>query len=99
MKSLLILLISVVFFTSCSKKNSKATDDCVAVIVTQLGTPCGQWGIKINSNTYPSNNIPSQFQQEGLTVCANYDLFDDARACACCGGTWADVKTMKTFVR
>ena len=98
MKYLLIIMLSVGLLNSCSK-NNKSSDDCIAVTVTQVGTPCGQWGIKVNGNTYPSSNIPSQFQQEGLTVCASYDLFDDARACACCGGTWADVKTMKTFVR
>ena len=98
MKYLLIIILSVGLFNACSK-NNKSSDDCIAVTVTQSGTICGQWGIKVNGNIYPSSNIPTQFQQEGLTVCASYDLFDDARACACCGGTWADVKTMRIFIR
>jgi len=90
----IIFLSFVILIASCSKKSSKASDNCVAVEVTQSGTPCGSWGIKINGNVYPSNNIPAQFQQEGATVCAVYELYQDMRVCACCGGTWADIKSM-----
>lgn len=68
---------------ACNKK-----DQCNTVIVTQSGTPCSLWGIKVNSQTYPSNTIPADFQKEGLVVCAGYTLFEDLRMCACCGGTW-----------
>jgi hypothetical protein len=98
MKYLLIFLLSLGLIASCSKGN-KDNDDCVAVTITQSGTPCGAWGIKVASDVYPSNNIPSQYQQEGVAVCVVYELYQDPRVCACCGGTWADIKSIKTFVR
>src|SRR5438034_3798488 len=87
MKYLLIFLLSLGLIASCSK-NSKTSDDCVGVTITQSGTSCGVWGIKVSGTVYPSNNIPAQFQQEGMSVCAVYELYQDMRACACCGGTW-----------
>lgn len=72
--------------TACNKK-----DQCNTVTITQIGTPCSAWGIKVNSQIYPSNTIPANFQKEGLEVCAGYTLFEDMRMCACCGGTWADI--------
>jgi hypothetical protein len=95
---LIILFCLVLVSTGCSKKNI-TYNDCTAVTVTQSGTPCGVWGIKVNANVYPSNTIPAEFQQEGLFVCANYDLYQDLRLCACCGGTWAKINSMKRFVR
>src|SRR5215471_6093209 len=99
MKYLLIISLMVLSIVACSKKTSNDNSNCAAVEITQSGTPCGSWGIKSNGNVYPSTNIPTQFQQEGITVCADYDLYQDTRACACCGGTWADIKSMKTYVR
>ena len=98
MKTLLeSLLFVVLVIISCNKKDENT--DCVAVTITQSGTPCSNWGIKVGSNTYPSANIPTEFQQEGKTVCANYNLYQDMRLCACCGGTWANINSMKNFVR
>jgi len=82
---------------SCNKTEN--TEGCSRVIITQTGTPCSQWGIQVNGNTYASRNIPAEFKLEGIAVCASYDLFDDMTLCACCGGTWADIKSMKRFVR
>ncbi len=91
MKKILIAICSLALLTTaCQKRNN----DCTIVIVTQSGTPCSTWGIKVNGNTYPSNSIPVSFQQEGITVCANYELYDDMRACVCCGGTWAKINSM-----
>jgi hypothetical protein len=83
-----ILLLSL-SFTSCNKKNSCT----VTATITQSGLPCSQWGIKIGQ-TYPSLNIPTEFQHEGLMVCIDYNLYEDMRACVCCGGTWANIKSI-----
>jgi hypothetical protein len=91
MKYIFILLTCLALENAACTKNS---NDCTAVIVTQSGTPCGAWGIKVNGTTYPSNNIPDEFKQEGKNVCANYELYEDMRACACCGGTWATINSM-----
>jgi hypothetical protein len=98
MKFLLIILISTVVLASCAKDN-KANDDCTAVTITNSAPGCGGWGIVVNNTKYPSKNIPDQFKQNGMAVCANYELYQDPTMCPCCGGTWADIKTMKTFVR
>jgi hypothetical protein len=85
----LLIFISLPFI-SCKKKNS-----CnVTATITQSGTSCSQWGINV-SQIYPSNNIPPEFQHEGLMVCVEYNLYEDMRACACCGGTWANIKSIK----
>ena len=98
MKYLFILLTCLVLETAaCSKNNSEG--DCSAVTITNAATGCGGWGIKVKTSTYPSNNIPDEFKQDGITVCANYELYEDMRACACCGGTWANIKSMKRFIR
>ncbi|MGB3008312.1 MAG: hypothetical protein WBC06_17485 [Chitinophagaceae bacterium] len=87
MRYLLIIFSSFLFaITSCNKK-----EQCNTVTITQSGTPCSLWGIKVNNQVYPSNTIPIDFQKEGLVVCAGYTLFEDLRMCACCRGTWADI--------
>jgi len=80
---------------SCRKNDNSS---CSVVIITQNGTPCSTWGIIINGTTYPSLNIPGEFQNEGESVCANYELYDDMRLCVCCGGKWANIKSMKKTV-
>jgi len=98
MKSL-VTIVSILLFTtfSCSKKNNScncsATNQVCATIVQVAGN-CNNFGIKVNGQEYPSQNIPSQFQNVGLNVCVEYILFQDLRLCACCGGTWADIKSM-----
>jgi hypothetical protein len=90
MKYFYIILVCLALGTAACNKSKT----CNTVTITQSGTPCGIWGIKINSGTYPSNNIPAIYQQEGLVVCSNYELYDDMRACACCGGSWAKINSM-----
>jgi len=65
------------------------------VIITQHGTVCTTWGINVNGQVYPSNDIPAGFQQEGIQVCAEYELYEDMRLCPCCGGTWARIKAIR----
>ena len=90
MKYLFLLFICLAFTGVSCKKNVT----CITATITQIGTPCSQWGIKINQ-IYPSSNIPLEFQQEGLMVCVEYELYEDMRVCACCGGTWANIKSIK----
>ena len=95
--ALFILSLIVIQTIGCSK--TKQEDNCTAVIITNSGFPCNEWGIEVNGVKYPSANIPAEFQQNGITVCAVYQLYEDMRACACCGGTWANIKSMKRFIR
>jgi hypothetical protein len=91
------LLILLAFLALGNLACTKNNNDCTEVTITQSGTPCSVWGIKINGNIYPSISIPASFQQEGITVCADYELYEDMRACACCGGTWAKINSMKNL--
>ena len=91
MKYLFIMLFFLVIqHISCKKSGN----NCSVVTITNSAPGCGGWGIIVNGIKYPSSSIPSQFQQDGKTVCATYDLYDDMRACACCGGVWAQIKSM-----
>lgn len=88
-----ILLFSGISFSACKKKNAcKET-----VTITKTGTPCSQWAIQA-AKTYPSANIPDEFKQEGVQVCVEYELYEDMRLCACCGGTWAKIKSIQLTV-
>jgi hypothetical protein len=106
MRQLLIIAsLLIISGIACSKKSDNTIDpndtsNCEAVTITKVGTLCSQWGIKLSNNTvYPSANIPDEFKTEGRFVCAAFDLYDDLRTCGCCGGTWADIKSMRYFVR
>lgn len=93
MKYLFILFAIVVLQTiSCTKH-----DDCITTTITNSAPGCGGWGIDVNGKKYPSNNIPLEFQHDGIQVCAEYEFYEDMRMCACCGGTWANIKSMKEF--
>ena len=91
MKSFFILIVCVALQIACNKDG----EDCKTVTITNSAPGCGGWGIVVNGTKYPSGNIPAQFQQDGLSVCTVYELYQDPRLCACCGGTWADIKSMK----
>src|SRR5689334_21519243 len=104
MKYLSILLtVFLLQFAACTKNNnsdSNGTDGpCKMVTITSSATGCNDWGIVVNGVKYPSANIPDEFKQDGIAVCATYTLYEDMRACACCGGTWADIKSMKRYIR
>ena len=94
MKKLFLLAIcsTILVLTACRKNN-----DCTRVIITNSAPGCGGWGIVVNGIEYPSATIPSVFQQNGITVCADYELYEDMRACACCGGTWAKINSMRNL--
>ncbi len=73
----------------------KNYDACITTTITSSAPGCGGWGIDVNGRKYPSNNIPLQFQRDGIQVCAEYEFYEDMRMCACCGGTWVNIKSMK----
>jgi hypothetical protein len=89
MKAGILILILIVLTLSCSKSK------CKKAIVTETGTPCAFWGIKINNQIYPADSIPQAFKTEGTVVCVDYELYEDMRLCACCGGTWAKIISMR----
>ena len=85
-----LLLISNV---SCKKKN----EECQIVTITRVGTGtgCAAWAINVKGVNYISDNIPDQFKQDGAVVCAKFVLYEDMRLCVCCGGTRANIQSMK----
>jgi hypothetical protein len=89
MRYLLILFV-VMQSLACKKK-----DNCITTTITNSAPGCGGWGIEVNGIKYPSANIPVEFQYDGMQFCAEYELYEDMRLCACCGGTWANIKSMK----
>ena len=94
MRYLLVVFVLLLFQAVACKKNN---NNCSKVIITNTAPGCTGWGIVVNGTKYPSRDIPSQFQQPGIFVCAEYDLYDDMTMCACCGGTWAHIISM-TYV-
>ena len=96
----ILIVLGIFLFTgmiSCKKR--EMNNDCTGVTITRIGSICSIWGLKVNGTTYPSSNIPAEFQQEGAYVCASYVLYEDMRLCVCCGGTWANIKLMKGFTK
>ena len=91
MKSLFLGILIMLASGSGCKKN---TTSCTVVTITNSAPGCGGWGIVVNGVKYPSRNIPAVYQQPGIFVCASYEIYDDLALCACCGGKWADIKSM-----
>ena len=91
MKYMIPLLIVIITGNFFCRKNPT----CKTVTITQSGTLCSNWGVKIGANTYPSGNIPDNFKEEGKIACVEYELYEDKRLCVCCGGTWANIKSIK----
>ncbi|HWI91721.1 MAG TPA: hypothetical protein VNT20_10625 [Flavisolibacter sp.] len=89
MRVLLFAILLLVLLASCHRNK------CNIATVTQSGTPCSSWGIKLGTQTYPADSIPDNFKREGLLVCVNYELYSDNRMCPCCGGTWARIKSIR----
>ena len=85
--ALLVLLLA----TGCRKQEAS----CNTVTITNSAPGCGGWGIVTGGTKYPSRNIPDQFKQDGVVVCSDFTLYTDPAMCVCCGGVWADVKTMQ----
>ncbi|HEX6332975.1 MAG TPA: hypothetical protein VFZ78_02045 [Flavisolibacter sp.] len=85
------LLMAALLF-SCDKK---CDDGCTPATITQSAPTCEGWGIVVNGVTYSSLNVPVNFREAGRVVCVEYRLYEDARKCACCGGTYADILSMK----
>lgn len=93
-KYLIIFFVCLTILAEGCKKHHTATL-CTAAIIVNDAPSCSHWGIKVNGQTYPSNNIPDQFKQIGLKVCTNYTLYDDPKMCPCCGGTYANINSMQ----
>ena len=72
----------------------RKSKDCNVILITDSAPGCGGWGIEVNGKKYPSRNVPDDFQQNGLKVCATYSIYDDLALCPCCGGKWAEIKTI-----
>jgi hypothetical protein len=92
---LLTLLCFAMQYVSCTKADKHR--DCTVATITNSAPGCGGWGIVVKGTKYPSGNIPQEFQQDGMVVCANYELYEDMRLCVCCGGTWANITSMRKF--
>ena len=89
MKNILFTLFIISLIALSCQKNK-----CNTVTITKTGTPCLLWGIQKNGITYPVDSLGEAFKQEGLTVCAEYKLYEDMRMCVCCGGTRAKIISM-----
>lgn len=91
----LIIALGVVFVAclSCMKNNSCANAEIIKTHgICFFDTT---WGIKLGKNIYVADSIPTEFQQPGLQVCVQYHLYEDMRMCPCCGGTHAQVISIK----
>jgi hypothetical protein len=89
MRVLLFAILLSLVLISCNKNK------CNIATVTQTGTPCSSWGVRLGTKTYPADSIPDNFKTEGNIVCINYELYSDNRMCPCCGGTWARIKSIR----
>jgi hypothetical protein len=87
MRLLVFMLILAAAPLSCKKSGN-----CPEVVtVVKYSVACGSWGIVKGSTTYPVDTIPAHFQKEGMQVCISYEVYEDRRTCACCGGTWVRI--------
>ena len=86
---LLLAIVTILVLASCHKNK------CHIATITQSGTPCSFWGIKLGTQTYPADSIPDNFKIEGNVVCVDYELYSDYRMCPCCGGTRARIKSIR----
>ena len=89
MKNILFTILFMSLIAVSCEKNK-----CNSVTITQTGTPCSMWGIKKNGITYVVDSLGDTFKQEGLVVCAKYELYEDMRLCVCCGGPKAKIISM-----
>lgn len=92
MRGNLIGFVLTVFLIVFACKKQK---DCGGPATIVRTAPCNSWGIEANGQTYPSRNIPDQFKQAGLAVCAQFTVYDDPALCVCCGGKWADILSVE----
>lgn len=94
------LVLFIIASLSCRKNNGKAdrclktSSNSVTITLTGAGTPCTSWGIQKNGITYPVDSLGDIFKDQGLVVCAEYELYEDLRLCLCCGGTRAKIISM-----
>jgi hypothetical protein len=94
---LLYFLIAFLLYSqvACHKYNNcncPATEVCATIV--KIPANCDNFGIETGGQSYPALNIPSAYQQVGKKVCVSFELYQDTRLCVCCGGTWADIKSI-----
>ncbi|SRR6266542_1769628 len=79
-------------FLSCKKSN-----ECVSAEITKKVINCFDtvWAVKLDKEIYAADSIPVAYQQERLKVCIVYTLYYDPHMCPCCGGTYADIISIK----
>jgi hypothetical protein len=88
MKNLIITLSLILTLSiGCSKDyNTDNNNNCTAVTINKTPLPCVVWGVTLNGKTYPAENLPAEFEQEGLAACIEYELIPAPPAeCTCCG--------------
>ena len=95
MKYFFIVLILLSLQDAACNKNRESQGNCSMVTITSRLPACTGWNIVVNGNIYPSANIPVEIQKDGKTACVQYELYNDPRLCGCCGGTWANIKSIK----
>ena len=91
MKANLLGFVLTVFLIIFACKKEK---DCQNAAIVQT-TPCSSWGIEVNGVAYPVKNLPITYRKIGLNMCVEYVLFEDKALCPCCGGTWAEIRSIK----
>ncbi|HEX3166773.1 MAG TPA: hypothetical protein VHQ93_10985 [Chitinophagaceae bacterium] len=76
-----------VFLFICYSCNKNDKTPCNSATVENLN--CGNsWNIKLaDGKIYHSYNLSPTYQQPGLNICIEHELYQDPAMCACCGGT------------
>ena len=87
MKSSIIALCLVIMLAAGCNKDT--TDkNCTAATINQTSPFCTAWGVTVNGTTYRAENLPAEYEQEGLGVCVEYEINPGPPiGCACCGST------------
>ena len=76
------LALSIVLVTSCGKDSSQV---CNLATVNMSTSVCRAWGITKDGVFYIAEDLPSEFQQEGLKICVQYEIIPAPPAsCTCC---------------
>ena len=82
------LVLGLITYSSCKKNN------CNSATVVQVTGSCPDWAIRVNSVVYRADSIPDPYKIDGASFCVEYALYEDMRACACCGGTRARITSI-----
>jgi len=85
MKNLIsAIALLMVLATACGKDNN-ANENCNVATINMSTSVCRSWGITNNGNFYIAEDVPVEFQQEGLKVCVQYEIIPAPPiSCTCC---------------